>query len=132
MEEKHTQCECSNPGYCERHKMNKSPHLHKLCKTSNKYFQLWETSSDPKQREENKIEVTLPSMRSMALSLGKEVTNHIANGMKHVDQEVLEERLAICHACEFFNKEMNRCGKCGCFLNVKAKWKSSSCPISKW
>ena len=25
-----------------------------------------------------------------------------------------------------------RCGKCGCLIQHKAKWKTTTCPINKW
>ncbi len=35
-------CSCSGPGYCDRHKRQKTPHLWKLCKTNPKYRVLWD------------------------------------------------------------------------------------------
>ena len=48
-----TGCECpfSDKGwiYCPRHAMNKTRHLYGLCKTSQKYFELWEDCGDSTQ-----------------------------------------------------------------------------------
>lgn len=42
-EEKTIGCQCNSPGFCERHKMTKTPHLHHLCRTSKEYWDLWES-----------------------------------------------------------------------------------------
>ena len=55
---------------------------------------------------------------------------HIKEGMNKVSGKVYMKRLDICSTCEF--KRGDRCGKCGCMLFPKAKWKTSSCPIKKW
>ena len=48
------------------------------------------------------------------------------------DKNLIESRLKICNSCEFFNRRMVKCKKCGCFMKVKTLLKSSSCPIDKW
>jgi len=35
-------CSCSEPGYCDRHKRQKTPHLWKLCQTRPEYRALWD------------------------------------------------------------------------------------------
>lgn len=40
------------------------------------------------------------------------------------------ERAEVCSVCEFLN--VNRCGKCGCFVIFKARSPKSKCPINKW
>jgi protein-arginine kinase activator protein McsA len=46
--------------------------------------------------------------------------------------KVYKERLAICKACEFYFSTTGTCLKCGCFMRIKAKISSLSCPIKKW
>ena len=43
-------CTCPEPGWCERHKMHKTPHLHRLCQTRPAYFAAWERGDGPGQR----------------------------------------------------------------------------------
>lgn len=51
-----------------------------------------------------------------------------------------EQRLAICRgtledgsdACEHLAWPGLNCGKCGCFVDLKARLKKSTCPIGKW
>ena len=71
----------------------------------------------------------------MAVNLAKSSKKHFANGAASVPAHIHKERFSICQGCEFFNDENPknpRCGKCGCFLNIKTSWASESCPIDKW
>jgi hypothetical protein len=44
-----TGCQCEHPGWCERHGVRKSPHLHKLCQTRQDYYDAWEQGRGPGQ-----------------------------------------------------------------------------------
>ena len=46
--------------------------------------------------------------------------------------EEYNKRLDICKSCEFYFKPTGTCKKCGCFMRLKAKISSLSCPINKW
>lgn len=41
-----------------------------------------------------------------------------------------EQRQAICEPCEFFKAFI--CTECMCFLPIKTRLKSASCPVGKW
>ncbi len=53
-----------------------------------------------------------------------------------VPDEVVQQRLAICHTCEFritapvVNVEI--CKACGCTLALKTKFEQVRCPMGKW
>jgi hypothetical protein len=144
--DKVTPCECPVAGYCKRHGVEKSAHLYKLCQSHIGYFNMWEECRGPKQNpndckkntEQNatssevKEEVKLPTTIQMAKNFMKSAADHVKNGMKHVGEEKQKERLAICAECPYAIENISRCGKCGCFLQTKTKWESSSCPIGKW
>jgi hypothetical protein len=131
-------------GFCVRHGIEKSAHLHKLCQSHTGYFNLWEECRGPKQNpndckkqsiesvEPAKEEPQLPSKMQMAGNFIKSAAKHVANGMAHVTSEIQEQRLKICNECPFIVENNSRCAQCGCFLEVKTKWASSSCPIGKW
>jgi len=143
-----TGCQCPLSGVCNRHNVEKTPHLHKLCQTNEKYFQMWEECRGPGQRfveckpsegsvpqsQESRKEIVpeLPSLWEQAKSFGVAATKHVLNGAQNVSEEEREKRMDICGGCEFYIKENNRCGQCGCHLGEKTKWKTSSCPIGKW
>ena len=151
--DKKTPCECAAAGYCNRHGINKSQHLHKLCQNHVGYFNLWEQCRGPKQNPNDCVkaspdqintqvpiantqevinQVQLPSTTQMAKNFIASAAKHIQNGMQNVTEEQQQERLNICAGCEFIVENASRCGKCGCFLQTKTKWASSSCPIGKW
>lgn len=54
----------------------------------------------------------------------------INSGAPVSSNSLWEERIAICENCEFYKNE--RCQKCGCFMKIKAKMLTSSCPAEKW
>ena len=70
----------------------------------------------------------LPGLLDMAKTFSKELAKYIAAGSPNVSQEEYEERLAECNKCVYFIKDRMRCGKCGCLIEHKAKWKTTACP----
>ena len=73
-----------------------------------------------------------PSVIQMGWNLTKAIAMHVKDGMSKVSTKEYEERLKICDDCPLRDK--NRCThmKCGCKLNLKARWKSEKCPDGKW
>ena len=152
IEDKKTPCECPLAGYCNRHGVEKSAHFHKLCQNHTGYFNMWEECRGPKQNpndcvkgspvvndlapQENipepREEVKLPSAMQMAKNFVSSAVKHVQTGMNNATPELQAERLKICSECPFIVENGSRCGKCGCFLETKTKWESSSCPINKW
>lgn len=74
---------------------------------------------------------TIPSKVQMAKNFAASVADHVADGLKTVTAEQLEERLLVCTICEYRAAE-DRCSVCGCGLAKKASWRSSECPLGKW
>jgi hypothetical protein len=74
-----------------------------------------------------------PSIIEKGVNFIKSATKHIVNGMKKVSQKEMNRRIDICKGCEFFTDgERPSCSKCGCYMNIKARWESEHCPIDKW
>lgn len=42
------------------------------------------------------------------------------------------ERFLICRDCDRYFAPTRQCKECGCFLALKVKVKSQSCPLGKW
>ena len=59
------------------------------------------------------------------------ISNRFKSVMIH-DQDIIDRRWAECEKCEFLLKPTNNCKKCGCFMKVKTKVSTASCPIGKW
>lgn len=49
-----------------------------------------------------------------------------------IEKEEYKRRLKICFDCPAYQKSLNRCKNCGCFLILKAALKASECPLEKW
>lgn len=47
-------------------------------------------------------------------------------------EEKSQERLNTCSECEHFDSGQKRCYLCGCFMEYKVKFTSTTCPASKW
>ena len=44
--------------------------------------------------------------------------------------ELYEERLGVCTECPSILA--GTCGKCGCYVEIRAAAKASHCPVKKW
>lgn len=49
-----------------------------------------------------------------------------------VTEAVFERRKEWCEKCELFYVVDRQCGKCSCFVDVKARLTSEKCPLDKW
>jgi hypothetical protein len=54
------------------------------------------------------------------------------NGSPRVPEEVIKQRLDICHACPAFRPLTQKCKKCGCFMKMKTQLEKAYCPLGKW
>lgn len=72
-----------------------------------------------------------PNLIEQAVSFGKAVVGHAADGFRNVSDEIYEERMSICESCEHFTEEKT-CKLCTCQMRTKCQWASSECPIKKW
>lgn len=69
-----------------------------------------------------------PSMFQMLRTFSKDVIKYVASGSPNVSAEDYADRLDACSTCPHLNKEVMRCGLCGCLVEHKAKWKTTACP----
>ena len=53
-------------------------------------------------------------------------------GILVAEEPVIQTRVEICNNCENLYKPTRNCKLCGCFIDLKTKLQSSSCPINKW
>lgn len=49
-----------------------------------------------------------------------------------VQEAIFNERMDICATCPKFVHESARCMECGCFMNKKAMFKKTECPLNLW
>ena len=134
-----TECECSSPGFCERHQCVKGYWQHRLCRRVPSVFDTYERGEGPEQImarivDERETEAAGPGLIRRGVNFVQAGARHVSNGMRRVSDETYESRLAVCGSCEFCDKQRMVCLKpqCGCFLKTKARWASEACPLDKW
>lgn len=49
-----------------------------------------------------------------------------------VSKDVHMARVRTCVSCEHLFRPTLTCRKCGCFMAVKTRLPSASCPLAKW
>ena len=70
----------------------------------------------------------MPSIYKMVKGFVKEAVEYAKQGAPHVTAKQYEDRLKTCYSCENLKKDVERCGLCGCLIEHKAKWATSTCP----
>jgi hypothetical protein len=75
-----------------------------------------------------------PGLATMAVNFGKAVVTHVASGLATVPDDVFDDRMTICRACEYHDPDSERCRACGCPVASKARMASQRCPLPepKW
>jgi len=126
-------------GYCARHKMIKTDKEFNDCKNSDVLCEYLDIISGhpPEILDDNishkpMLETPPPpqypsTFRQIRNAAGATV-NHVVDGMATVDDTEYNRRMDICKSCPLFIASEQRCSKCGCYLEVKARWRSSNCP----
>ena len=78
----------------------------------------------------------MPSIPTVIKNFGGSVVRNVqsvaAGNELKVPQDQANSRLSICRGCEFFDKNSERCGKCGCYMAVKTYLRAEKCPVGKW
>jgi hypothetical protein len=72
----------------------------------------------------------LPGVVTLAANLAAAVATHVVDGVAKVQPAELEDRLQVCTLCD--QRRDDRCSVCGCFISVKATWRTSECPLGRW
>lgn len=82
-----------------------------------------------------------PTPAKKLKTFAKAIVKDIGNGMERCEQEEIDNRLAICKECPFYqviDETRAKCKKCGCPLSSeqvyrnKLHWKSEKCPDGRW
>jgi hypothetical protein len=88
--------------------------------------------------------VAYPSAAEMAVNVAAATAQWIAAGRPTRSDEECRRIHLICVGCEWFDRDQDRCKKCGCGLSSESKWSrfmpipdgikmaTHHCPITKW
>ena len=71
-----------------------------------------------------------PSVGRQIFNFAKAATNYVRSGMDNVSESEYHVRLSICNDCPF--RKDSKCSKCGCYIETKARWATSTCPDERW
>jgi len=74
MQERLTQCECTAPGWCERHGCEKNEYLFQMCQRLESWFQMWESGRGPGQVQATRSN---HSGQKTCRHLGKEIRSEL-------------------------------------------------------
>lgn len=72
----------------------------------------------------------LPSTWKQGWNFLKASLRAAQTGFGKIDDAAYERRLSLCTLCPSRNND--RCGECGCYIEVKASWPAEVCPLGKW
>lgn len=89
------------------------------------YRNRWIKEANPNKTQDS------PSLFKKAINFGKALVDHALSGFKTLNDEEYKKRIDICNSCEFLS-ESKSCNKCGCNIELKAKWAEQECPEKKW
>jgi hypothetical protein len=82
------------------------------------------------------VPIPMPPVSEQLINLKDTVKGVIQGKLKgqhtFASREEKEARLEVCNGCDLFNKERQRCSKCGCYMKAKSQFKASKCPLGKW
>lgn len=150
------ECECENPGFCERYQINQTPLGHGVC--TGKGSENVPCSPEKSQRYRRKwrldvirvCQSTPPSAIEKARNAAKAAAKHILDNFRRTPAEELKVREAICLVCEMNSghkdQELGTCQhkKCGCPLKrgqllgiglpkpSKLELPTEKCPLGYW
>jgi hypothetical protein len=76
----------------------------------------------------------MPGVLARVKNLARAAAGHAADGLAEVSDDEYASRLTTCEGCALRRPEDWVCQHptCGCFLTIKAKWRSETCPLGKW
>lgn len=63
---------------------------------------------------------------------------HVSRGCPKSSRELINQRYAICLACNMHDSINQQCKECGCNINNKKvflnklAWRDQQCPLNKW
>lgn len=87
---------------------------------------------DGKDTPEQELPSTLAMMRNFIKDSRAIIGGVLANEGMLVFEDMYNYRMKVCQGCPFFIQESKRCSQCGCFMEKKAMFKKTKCPIGKW
>jgi hypothetical protein len=84
--------------------------------------------------------ITTDSHDSQYASWSEQLRSLVQTSIHYVQAErkgletddIVNERLSICESCDQYDSVHKRCKRCGCFMKLKTKIPSATCPLGLW
>jgi len=75
----------------------------------------------------------MKGLAKMVWEFAEALKKHGNDGFKNVSVTEYTDRMSKCTSCEHL-RETRSCNLCGCYMPVKARWRTSICPDNppKW
>ena len=140
-------CQCEGPGTCPFWEVEVPEHIHNIC--SEKIFTHEHCQRLKRSWLQRKLmgvlfgqkigggkveESDLPSLSKQVGNVVSAAVKMVRNGAKFVSEEIRKKRMDTCLDCDrcISSWGQPRCTECGCFVGLKTKIASESCPLDKW
>ncbi len=82
-----------------------------------------------------RAQFTTPSLAVQAHSAAAAVAaecDAVLSGKTAIDDVTRATRIAACEQCTFFIVADRRCQKCGCWMEIKTRFRTAKCREGKW
>ena len=82
-----------------------------------------------------RAQFSIPSLAMQAQSATAAVAaecDAVLSGETAIDDATRAARIALCEQCAFFIVADRRCQKCGCWMEIKTRFRTAICPEGKW
>ena len=79
----------------------------------------------------NKLQTKISELEQKASEASAKTSDVIKSFTVKCEPDIRAQRWEICQGCEHLTK-MQRCRKCGCFMELKTWMAEQECPIKKW
>lgn len=82
----------------------------------------------PRRPQETTSPQQAPSVWRQARNVAGAIVEHVAAGLPQADEDTVRNRILTCERCEHFQLSQRRCLICGCFADIKVRWREQRCP----
>lgn len=123
-------CEFLQGSMCSKTELRTNVQIYEICPEDK-----WPKIKRKRPRKKKNTPIWLQYI-NMGISALRSFSRWILNGFPKTKKQLLNERLAICRDCEFWDGAAlggtGRCLKCGCSTWAKLRMATEKCPIDKW
>lgn len=132
-EERSEPCECSEPGFCPRHQLDKSEFLWNVCNNDEQQRLRWDRMAATGHAESGE----LPGFARRVANFTMAYFRYMFSGRPTRSIDEINRIVDICYQCEAFNGKYCSKIKCGCPIRrrkwlSKVGWDTEHCPDGKW